>query len=379
MARIVRKGAQQKLILFLWKRLRSRERTHILQRGNEDVPMYWLLAFLSAMLFGAATPFSKFLLSNLDPFMLAGLFYVGASLALFPSTVWLQKKKPLERPAKKDLFHLMGSLFWGGMVGPVLLLFGLRMTEASTASLLLTAETPATAIVAFFFFRENMGKRAVLANAGMILVGAMLAFEGTLTLSAGGILIVLACVAWSLDNNHTASIHGIDPIRCTFLKGATFGLVNIAIAVILGNTPGAPKSMLLALLVGAFAYGLSIVLYITSARRLGASRSQMVFATAPFIGVLISQTYLNEPLHSYQIGGAILIAASLILLFTEKHLHSHLHARMEHTHRHSHDDPHHDHHRDLLGTQPTHDHVHTHAEATHVHRHLPDIHHRHAH
>ena len=40
---------------------------------------------------------------------------------------------------------------------------------------------------------------------------------------ACGILIALVCVAWGLDNNHTASIHDLDPVRCTFLKGITFG------------------------------------------------------------------------------------------------------------------------------------------------------------
>ena len=42
------------------------------------------------------------------------------------------------------------------------------------------------------------------------------------------------------------------------------------------------------LLVGTLAYGASIALYITAAQQLGATRAQMVFATAPFFGAGLS-------------------------------------------------------------------------------------------
>ena len=41
-----------------------------------------LLALLSALLFGASTPFAKLLLGAVDPWMMAGLLYLGAGLGL---------------------------------------------------------------------------------------------------------------------------------------------------------------------------------------------------------------------------------------------------------------------------------------------------------
>jgi drug/metabolite transporter (DMT)-like permease len=41
-----------------------------------------LIALLSAALFGASTPFAKLLLGSVDPWMMAGLLYLGAGLGL---------------------------------------------------------------------------------------------------------------------------------------------------------------------------------------------------------------------------------------------------------------------------------------------------------
>ena len=40
------------------------------------------LALLSAALFGASTPFAKLLLGAIDPWMMAGLLYLGAGCGL---------------------------------------------------------------------------------------------------------------------------------------------------------------------------------------------------------------------------------------------------------------------------------------------------------
>lgn len=340
----------------------------------------WLTAFVSAFLFGIATPLSKVLLAEAHPFLLAALFYLGAALILLPKSISLQRKSPIRRLSRSDAWNLMGSLFFGGMVGPVCLLFGLRYTAAITASLLLNLETPTTALIAYWFFKENIGRRVAVSNLGIVAAGIILTLEGSLVPGAGGVLIALACIAWGLDNNHTASIHDLDPIRCTFLKGITFGSVNLGIAALMTSTNPSTGTILFALGIGAVSYGVSIVLYIHSARGLGAARSQMVFASAPFFGVMISQIYLGERFHLFQAAGAATMAAMLILLFTEKHSHFHMHPFIEHIHRHHHEDGHHDHLHEGKGAENiTHTHRHTHESGSHAHPHHPDIHHRHKH
>lgn len=342
--------------------------------------MNWWKAFLSAVLFGVATPISKRLLSEIHPFMLAGLFYLGAALILLPQSILLQKSIPLKSFSKSDTFNLLGSLFFGGMVGPVLLLLGLQLTEATNGSLLLNLETPATAILAYLFFKENMSRRATLATIGILLSCIILTFQGTFSPGLGGILIALACLAWGLDNNFTASIHSIEPIRCTFLKGITFGAVNFLISLFLVHNVPSIKAVFIALVVGAFSYGISIVLYISAARGIGATRSQMVFASAPFFGVAVSQIWIGESFHYYQIVSCFVMISALVLLFTEKHIHFHSHELMVHIHRHSHNDSHHDHdHEEPIDNNLIHTHEHRHKSEIHEHCHWPDFHHRHDH
>jgi drug/metabolite transporter (DMT)-like permease len=303
---------------------------------------------------------------------------LGAAIILLPKSISLQIHSPIEKLSRSDVLNLWGSLFFGGMVGPVFLLYGLRHTQATSGSLLLNLETPATALLAYWFFKENIGRRVAVSNMGIVFAGVILTFEGTTFPGLGGVLIALACIAWGLDNNHTASIHNIDPVRCTFLKGITFGTANLIIASQWISTWPTWRIIFFALLIGAFSYGVSIVLYIYSARELGAARSQMIFASAPLWGVIGSQLYLREQFHFFQLIAASLMIGMFIILFTEKHSHIHRHTAIEHVHRHGHGKDHHKHaHEKEASQNEGHTHPHAHVPKTHGHPHHPDLHHRH--
>src|SRR5438105_3571196 len=118
------------------------------------------LAILSAALFGASTPFAKLLLgAGMSPWLLAGLLYLGSGVGL--GVVELVRRRsaaaPTEAPLRRsDLPCLALVVLSGGIVGPVLLMLGLRATTASAASLLLNLEGLATMAIAWLMFRENV-------------------------------------------------------------------------------------------------------------------------------------------------------------------------------------------------------------------------------
>jgi hypothetical protein len=134
-----------------------------------------------------------------------------------------------------------------------------------------------------------------------------------------------------------------------------------------------------ALLVGALSYGASIALYIVSAHELGVTRAQAVFASAPFVGAVLSFAFLGEPIGLAHASASLLLVASVAALFWSQHVHPHVHGELEHIHSHRHDDGHHFHvHPDLpRGTR--HIHAHRHEPLAHSHPHWPDVHHRHEH
>ena len=106
-----------------------------------------LFALFSALLFGASTPFAKLLLGTIDPWMLAGLLYLGSGLGL--GVLWLGRRligaPAAEAPLRTaDLPWLAGIVLAGGAIGPVLLIVGLTTTSASSTALLLNLENLAT-------------------------------------------------------------------------------------------------------------------------------------------------------------------------------------------------------------------------------------------
>ena len=141
----------------------------------------------------------------------------------------------------------------------------------------------------------------------------------------------------------------------------------------------ASRLALAAVGVGTLAYGASLVLYVGAAQHMGATRSQMAFATAPFFGVLVAWTLLGEAILPAQLVAGGLMALGVWLSAGDVHAHAHRHDAVTHTHRHRHDDEHHEHERADPPPNGWHAHEHTHEAAEHEHLHRPDLHHRHEH
>lgn len=157
------------------------------------------------------------------------------------------------------------------------------------------------------------------------------------------------------------------------------GTVNLAIGVSLDPFSVGPLHIVMALLVGSLAYGASIVLYIRSAQLIGATRAQVLFASAPFFGVVLAVIILNEPLTLVHLIATPIFLIGVALLLIESHSHHHIHEAITHEHSHSHDDGHHSHEHEGLLSSVRHSHLHTYEPNEHQHPHWPDIHHRHRH
>lgn len=345
-----------------------------------------VLALVSATLFGASTPAAKALLGTVDPALLAGLFYCGAGVGIGILRRARRSFKPdthaTEAPLLRgDIPWLAGAIVCGGILGPLLLMFGLARTDASTASLLLTLEGVATALLAWFAFHENFDRRIALGMACLIAGAVMLSWSGAPTLSglAGMAAIVGACVAWGFDNNLTRKVSLADPLQIVEIKGLVAGPVNLALAMLSGSRMPSLDIALIAGIVGFVGYGASLALYVLALRHLGTARTGAYFATAPFIGAVAALVFLAEPVSVQLIAGGLLMAFGVYLHLTERHEHEHLHEAMSHSHAHVHDEHHqHDHEPNDPPGEP-HSHAHRHARLSHKHPHVPDMHHTHRH
>lgn len=282
-----------------------------------------VMGAISAALFGIATPLSKILLTTLSQFQLAGLLYLGAGAAMLPVVVLQRRKSGPKRVDRKNAVRLGMAVLFGGCLGPVFLLLGLASAHAASVSLWLNLELAATAVLGFLLFKDHLD---VL---GWLGVGGAL---------AAGVLVTIA----------------------------------------VGRLP-APGVGLASLALGAVCYGGSIVLFISAAQRVGAARGQILFASAPFFGMLFAFLLLAESLSWLQAAAAVVLLCSIALMLRARHSHRHLHEHVVHVHAHRHDDQHHTHLHPGAPVSLTHTHEHSHEAIEHEHGHVPDLHHRHNH
>ena len=337
------------------------------------------MAILSALLFGAATPLSKLLLDGFTPFQLAGMLYLGAAIAVAPTAL---RQGGFALPSgsdRKNQIRLFAAVLFGGVLGPVALLFGLQLGEASSVSLWLNLELAATAVLGVFIFRDHLGLSGWLGVLVALLASSLLVWVPDSANLFSVFLVLLACLCWGLDNHLTALIDGITPGQSTLWKGAVAGSVNLAIGISLDPVAAGLVQILWALLVGSLAYGASIVLYIRSAHLIGATRAQVLFASAPFFGIALSVIILGEEFTLIHAIATPMFLIGIVLLMIENHSHEHFHEEMTHEHLHSHNDAHHNHEHTGLAPSVRHTHLHTHIAIKHHHPHWPDLHHRHRH
>lgn len=345
-----------------------------------------LLALISAALFGASTPAAKVLLGSIHPTILAGLLYCGAGLGI---AILRHVARPLFFPldAKEsplgasDVPWLVGAIIAGGIVGPVLLMAGLARTDAAAASLLLTLEGVATALLAWFVFHENFDRRIALGMACLVAGAVVLSWTGQPTLSGfmGPLAIVGACVAWGIDNNLTRKVSLSDPLQIVELKGLIAGPVSLALGFWAGGSLPPLSPLLIAGIVGFLGYGVSLALFVLSLRHLGTARTGAYFSTAPFLGTVAAVLFLHEPITVQLVVAGALMAIGVWLHLTEDHEHEHVHEFMEHEHPHVHDEHHLHEHTSSDPTGEPHSHLHRHETLKHKHAHVPDMHHIHRH
>lgn len=370
-------------------------------------------ALLASLLFGVTTPVAKTLLADVNPITLAGLFYAGSGIGLWLYRTALRVSRALKLPNsskvqtdpksqtetaespdakppgaepptkasnQRDWLWLAGAIASGGVAAPILLMIGLRDTQASSASLFLNLEGVFTALIAWFVFKENFDARVMT---GMLLIvagGIVLSFSGgALALSMGLLLIALACAGWAIDNNLTRNVASLDAARIASIKGLSAGFVNLSIASVAGAALPNAMACVEALVIGFLGYGVSLVLYVLALRHIGAARTGAYFALAPFVGSIISIAFLKEPLTMQLLGAAALMAVGIYLHLTEVHDHEHQHEELEHEHEHTHDEHHQHEHSSNDPPGEPHTHWHKHEKLIHKHPHFPDQHHQHKH
>jgi len=335
-------------------------------------------ALAAALLFGAGTPLAKLLLASVSPWLLAALLYLGSGLGL------MLYRKVIRAPAvtlpRNEAAWFAGAIVSGGVVAPVLLMLGLTGMPASGASLLLNAEGVFTTLLAWFAFKENVDRRIALGMLAIIAGAIILSWPGEVQFATlwPSLAVLGACFAWGVDNNLTRKVSLTDAAWIASIKGLVAGSVNLALAFSLGAALPALPNVATAMLVGFFAYGVSLALFVVGLRHLGTARTGAYFSAAPFVGTVLALIMGEAVTPNLLLAGA-LMALGLWWHLTERHEHAHGHESLDHEHEHVHDEHHQHQHAECVASGVKHQHPHRHEDLQHTHPHFPDAHHRHVH
>jgi len=341
-------------------------------------------ALAAALFFGCIAPGTKLLITNLPPQSMAGIMYFSAGLGLLAVLLLKgQLSSALKQVQKTDLRWFAGATVFGGVLGPAFLTYGITRISGSTASLLLNLEAVSTSLIAWTIFKEHFEKK--IAYGMVLIVLGCLALSlnsqvaaGVDTLS-GFMLISLACLSWGIDNNVTRNISQLDPTLIATFKGLIAGGMNLILGYLLGEKLIWGPEIFQTGVLGFLGIGISLVAFITSLGHIGTARTGAIFSTAPFIGSLLSIVFLKESM-TLPFGIALLLMAGGVWLhLSEDHGHEHAHEELAHSHEHIHDDHHQHAHSESDPEGEIHSHHHVHRPMTHKHPHFPDIHHQHRH
>ena len=273
---------------------------------------YVIAAVLSALLSALNAPFAKLLMTDCDSTMLGAWLYLGAGLGTL--MIYLVKQDFSDHFEKKD-YKYLGLMVICDILAVIFLMKGLSLTSSATVSLLSNFEIVATALIAYLIFKEKISLNLRIAIVLITIAGILLSLQnGDYSFSSGGLLVIMATLAWGLENNCTKSLANHDPLKVTAIKGLGTGIGSLVIALSIGQKLPGGYDLMMIMLLGFVSYGLSVTLYIYAQRKLGAGTTSAYYALAPFISTILSLVIFKEiPGANYWIGLMIMIVAVYLL------------------------------------------------------------------
>lgn len=231
-------------------------------------------------------------------------------------------------PSRHDIGRLMLLGVLGHGVYQGLFIYGLAMTKAGTAALVVAASPAIIAIVARAYGIERISRRAVYGIAvsfvgvAIVVIGSANRAVGAGAHVIGDMLILGSVVAWAFYTNflrdHTRRIEGVHIAGWTLL-GGTIPIIGVATPALFRTdfAAMAPLTWGSVGYSGVGAIGLAYLFWYRGVRVLGSTRTSMFAQLQPMIALLAAWPLLGERPTGWQIGGSVAVMGGLLLTRSE--------------------------------------------------------------
>lgn len=297
----------------------------VTEKGQESHKQRLLIGYMSvlfaAVLFGSVFSLAKVPLATIDPLALTAIVYTISGLALIPFA-----KGSFTFRRKDDYFHILIVTIFGGVLAPLLLMYGLQQTAASTAAILTNGEIVFTIALSSIFFGEKPHGRVGLFAVILVAIGLVIAttedlkdLESIVQLNAGNIMILASMLMWAIDNNVSRRLTSrASPAKIAMVKSLSGGLVLTAIAFALGKGSiiSAITFDMWVLIVGMSiaGFGGALLLFLEGIKRIGTVRTMSMFSLTPIFGIVLAALTLGESITLFQGVATGLIIVGIILI-----------------------------------------------------------------
>ena len=280
------------------------------------------MIIVSMAIFGTIGAFKRYIGVSAGELAL----YRAILAVVFIGLVLLVTRRPIPfRQIKKQLPLLLLS---GAAMGInwILLFLAYEHTSVSIATLSYYFAPIIVTLLCPILFKEKLTLKQivcfVVSTAGLVLITGIQASEGSqLTGIAFGLAAAVFYATVILMNKF---IKGVDGLHRTFIQfeGAVIVLIPY-VALTGGVTLGSLNSSgwINLLIVGLVHTGLCYCLYFSALKDLPGQKAAILSYVDPLVAVLISVTFLQEPMSPVQwVGGALILGATLVneLRFSKK-------------------------------------------------------------
>jgi drug/metabolite transporter (DMT)-like permease len=286
-----------------------------------QVPTGYLSVLFAAVLFGSVFSLAKVPLATIDPLALTAIVYTISGLALIP---FARASFTFER--KFDYLYVIIVTIFGGIAAPVLLMYGLQQTAASTAAILTNGEIVFTLALSSLFFGEKPHGPVGLFAVVLVVIGLVLAttedltaLESILELNPGNLMILASMLMWAIDNNISRRLTlKVSPAKIAMVKSLAGGLTLLAIALAMGKGDSIaaikPDVWMVIIIMSISGFGGALLLFLEGIKRIGTVKTMSMFSMTPVFGIGIAALALGESITVFQGIATGLIIIGIILI-----------------------------------------------------------------
>jgi drug/metabolite transporter (DMT)-like permease len=278
----------------------------------------YISGLLAAALFGSVFTVAKTILNSVDPLVLSALVYTISGIALIAFA-----KASFRLGNRRDYAQILVVTGLGAIAGPVLLLYGLRLTSSADASILSNGEMVFTLILSALFFGERPKGKLGLLGVTIVIAGLFIATtdftsvkSSILHFNLGNILILSAMLMWGIDNNVSRRLtlsKDATPAKIAMIKSLLGGVALLAISLLVGKASAFASIdfsnwfTIVAMSVSGF--GGALLLFLNAMKRIGTVKTMTAFSMTPVFGLIIADVVGSELITPIQV-----LATAMIII-----------------------------------------------------------------